>query len=113
MTGTLQSIVRVIRMGNLTLGECALRLGMTDEQLENRLSLLERQGYILRQTGMPEGTTCSCGHYCVSCRTPGSRQTPATISLTEKGERLAGDSNGGSRGEPDHTPIPAIAPRTT
>lgn len=112
MTGTLQSIARVIRTGNLTLGECALRLGMTEEQLENRLSLLERQGYILRQAGMPEGAACSCGHCCASCRTPGSRQIPATISLTEKGERLAGDSNGGSRGVPDHIPIPAIAPRT-
>lgn len=94
MAGTLQSIARVIRTGNLTLAECALRLGMTQEQLENRLSLLERQGYILREAGMPEGATCSCGHCCASCRTP--RQIPATISLTEKGERLAGDSNGDS-----------------
>ncbi len=98
MTGTLQSIARVIRTGNLTLGECALRLGMTEEQLENRLSLLERQGYILRQAGMPKGTTCSCGNCCASYRTPCSRQIPATITLTEKGERLAGDSNGGFPG---------------
>ena len=104
MAGTLQSIARVIRTGNLTMVECALRLGMTPEQLENRLSLLERQGYILRQAGMPEGATCSCGHCCASCRTPGSRQIPATITLTEKGERLAGDSNGDSQRGPDHPP---------
>jgi len=97
MGGTLQSIARVIRTGNLTLAECALRLGMTQEQLEDRLSLLERQGYILREAGMPESATCSCGHCCTSCRTPGSRQIPAVISLTEKGERLVGDSKGDLR----------------
>ena len=97
MAGTLQSIALVIRNGNLTLTECALRLGMTKEQMEDRLSLMERQGYILRQAGMPEGAPCSCGHCCASCGTPGSQQVPATITLTEKGERLAKDSNGDLR----------------
>jgi len=113
MTGTLQSIAQFIRDGNLTMAECSARLGITREQLENRLQLMERQGYILRHQGTTVDTAgCTCGHCCASCRTPGSRQIPATITLTEKGERLAGDHTGGSRGVPVYTPMPAIAPRT-
>ncbi len=105
MAGMITSIARILRSGNATLAEMAERLGISREQLADRLALMERQGYILRQPGMSESATCSCGPCCASCRTPGSRQIPAIIMLTEKGERLAGDKIGDSQfGAPDRIP---------
>jgi hypothetical protein len=88
MTGTLQSIAQFIRDGNLTMAECSARLGITREQLENRLQLMERQGYILRQGSAQDAPACTCNHCCASCCKNESLNLPVTFSLTAKGERL-------------------------
>jgi len=88
MTGTLQSIAQLIRDGHVTLAECPARLGISREQLENRLHLMERQGYILRQGGAADAPGCTCRHCCASCCQHDSAHLPFTLSLTAKGERL-------------------------
>ena len=88
MSGTLRSIARLIRDGHLTIAECPARLGITREQLENRLQLMERQGYILRQGTPVDTESCTCGHCCASCCKNDNRNLPLTLSLTPKGERL-------------------------
>jgi hypothetical protein len=88
MSGTLHSIARLIRDGHLTLAECPARLAITREQLENRLQLMERQGYILRQGTSVDTGGCTCGHCCASCCRNESQNLPVTFSLTAKGERL-------------------------
>jgi len=88
MPGTLQSIAQLIRDGDLTLADCAARLGITREQLENRLQLMERQGYVLRRDSTADTAGCTCGHCCVSCCKNASLNHPVTFSLTAKGECL-------------------------
>ncbi|MDD5144207.1 hypothetical protein [Methanoregula sp.] len=95
MSGTLQSIARLIRDGHVTLAECPARLGITREQLDNCLQLMERQGYLVRQ-GIPVDTEgCTCGHCCASCCRNGLQNPPVTFSLTAKGERLLRHSTAG------------------
>ncbi|MEN6444306.1 MAG: helix-turn-helix domain-containing protein [Methanoregula sp.] len=92
MGGTLQSIARIIRDGNLTMTECAQRLGISRDQLENRLFLMERQGYLARQKDPAPGPDCGCGHCCSSCSNGEGAPVPVLYTLTQKGERLAQDS---------------------
>lgn len=95
MAGSLQSVARIIHDGDLTLAECAVQLGISRDQLENRLRLMERQGYIRRQGGDAQDTaTCSCGHCCASCSRSESRPIPVTYTLTAKGECLLRQSSG-------------------
>ncbi len=87
MTGTLQAIARLIHGGDKTLAECSARLGITKGQLEDRLLLMERQGYILRHNGKDHEQPCTCGHCCATCcHSSGNR--PVLQTLTPKGERL-------------------------
>lgn len=91
MAGTLPSILRLIRDGDTTFAEVTVRLGITREQLENRLRLMERQGYILRQSGTSDTPACSCGHCRSPCRETGGGKVPVIYALTRKGEDLVRD----------------------
>lgn len=88
MSGTLQSIAQLIRDGHLTLAECPARLGITREQLENRLQLMERQGYVTCGRNSLEGGGCTCGGCCFACTKKDTTQSPSLYTLTAKGERL-------------------------
>jgi len=88
MTGSLRSIAQLIQDGHLTLAECPARLGITREQLENRLQLMERQGYLVCQGGAADAAGCTCSHCCASCCQNDSAHLPFTVSLTAKGEQL-------------------------
>ncbi|NLD57950.1 MAG: hypothetical protein GX651_07445 [Methanomicrobiales archaeon] len=91
MAGTTAEIARLVTSGSLTLAECARMLGMHRAQLDERLFLMERQGYLARATphNVDAGTCSGCCSKC-TCRgakNPGA--APAVYSITEKGERLA------------------------
>lgn len=88
MAGTLQSIARLIRDGHLIIAECPARLGITREQLDNRLQLMERQGYVACGRNPLEGAGCARGGYCSACPKKDATQSPSLYTLTEKGERL-------------------------
>jgi hypothetical protein len=89
MTGITSSIARFIGAGDLTVSEGARRLGITREQFEERLSLMERQGYVARQDDAVFGE-CSCGHCCATCCKRDSTPAVVLYRLTGKGKRLAG-----------------------
>ena len=89
MTGTLGAIARLIRDNDVTFGEGAARLGITREQLDNRLHLMERQGYLNRHGGIRETGAGCCNHSCALCSLcRADVPVPRTISLTPKGMRL-------------------------
>jgi len=87
----IQSIAQRIRDGNFTLAELAAAVGLTPEQLKNRLDLMERQGYIVQDVACApaEGGGCDC-HACCACGSRDSGTIPARYQLTEKGKLLAG-----------------------
>ncbi|AGB03753.1 transcriptional regulator [Methanoregula formicica SMSP] len=97
MAGVTATIARMVGSGNATLAECAERLGLSREQLENRLRLMERQGYLARRNedAAPGGNACSCGHYCSGCRRIRDLPAPVIFILTPKGERLVGGEGSG------------------
>lgn len=85
----IQSIAYQIREGKFSLSELAAGLGLSQEQLKNRLDLMERQGYIAREADCaPEGG-CGCCHSCPSCGSGDKKTMPVQYRLTEKGLRLA------------------------
>jgi DNA-binding HxlR family transcriptional regulator len=88
----IQLIACQIREGNSSLAELAEGVGLSQEQLKNRLDLMERQGYIARETDCaPEGG-CGCCHSCPSYGSGSRRTMSVRYRLTEKGQRLAGVS---------------------
>lgn len=88
MSGTLQSISELIRDGSQTVAECATRLGINRQQLEERLALMERQGYVTRRKNVPLEGGCTCGGCCSACPRRDTAAPPVLYTLTEKGERL-------------------------
>jgi len=95
MAGMIASIARILRSGNATPAEIAENIGITREQLTERLSLMERQGYLARHRDTPgSDAECSCGHCCSSCCKRDAAPAPVLYTLTKKGEQLAQDSGG-------------------
>ncbi|NMB78272.1 MAG: hypothetical protein GYA23_04180 [Methanomicrobiales archaeon] len=90
MAVTLETIARLIHEGDMTLAECSARLGITRDQLDTRLRLMERQGYLTRNRhGVKAGEECSCGHCCaLCCRSRHTVPVPDSFILTPKGMRL-------------------------
>ena len=95
MAGMTAYIARMIRDGTMTVPECAARLGITRGQPEDRLHLMEQQGYIARQKETPAEVKsgCSCGHCVASCSRIAVAPAPSAFILTGKGERLARDAD--------------------
>lgn len=89
MTGTTHAIARLLQQGTYTLPDSARLLGIRLEQLEERLALMERQGYLASVHAAPPGEACSCGHCCGSCCQARKLPAPRLFALTPKGERLA------------------------
>ena len=88
MAGTTADIARILRDRSLTRAECARMLGLNREQLNERLRMMERQGYLARAT--PQTDSCSgCCATCSCCGTKNAGALPVIYSLTGKGERLA------------------------
>ena len=88
MAGTTAEIACLIRDRSLTLAECARMLGLNRARLDERLCMMERQGYLARATSQ----TDSCSGCCATCSCCGERNAgaaPVIYSLTGKGERLA------------------------
>ena len=94
MAGMIASIARILRSGNATPAEIAESIGITREQLMDRLALMERQGYLARHRDPDPGADagCSCGHRCSSCCNRDAASAPVLYALTKKGERLAQDA---------------------
>lgn len=90
MTGTTAGIARLLKGGSLTLAECARMLGMSRAQLDERLFLMERQGYLTRATPQEDAaSTCpGCCATCSCCNAKDTGAVPVLYSLTGKGERL-------------------------
>ncbi|RPI40598.1 MAG: hypothetical protein EHM53_01430 [Methanoregulaceae archaeon] len=88
MAGTTAAIARLLRDGSLTLSACASGLGLSREQLEDRLRLMEQQDYLARVTRPYPDESCTCRHCCASCCRKTIAPAPAIFVLTEKGERL-------------------------
>ncbi len=88
MAGTTAEIARLLRDRSLTLAECARMLGLNRVQLDERLRLMERQGYLARATSQTD--SCSgCSATCSCCGAKNTGAGPVIYSLTGKGERLA------------------------
>jgi len=96
MANVLASIAGRIRDGHATSAEIAACLGITRDQLADRLALMERQGYLARQGDGSSGPAPPACRHCCSCWCGCDRTAtvPALYTLTKKGERLA--RNGGS-----------------
>jgi hypothetical protein len=92
MPGTTVAIARLLRNGTRTLAECACLLGMDRGQLEDRLNLMVRQGYLARITVPAPGGSCTCGHCCASCLQSRDIPAPAIFILTPKGDQLVSRS---------------------
>lgn len=100
MAGNTAEIARLLGSGSLTLAECARMLGMSREQLDERLRMMERQGYLARATAAQKdepGTCSSCCATCSCCSVKKTGAAPILYSLTGKGERLA-RINSGTKG---------------
>ena len=90
MAGTTTEIARLLKGGSLTLAECGRMLGLSREQLDERLFLMARQGYLARATPQKD-TTCTCSGCCATCSCCSVKNTgavPVLYTLTGKGERL-------------------------
>ena len=87
----IQSIARKIRDGGYSAADLAVSVGLSQEQLKNRLDLMERQGYLVREKdcGPVEGG-CTCCSSCPSCTDKDRAMIPVQYRLTKKGEILAG-----------------------
>jgi DNA-binding HxlR family transcriptional regulator len=91
MAGTTSKIALLLKGGSLTLAECARMLGMSRAHLDERLCMMERQGYLVRAAPQKDGG-CTCSGCCATCSCCGAKDTgavPVLYSLTGKGERLA------------------------
>ncbi len=82
-------MLQMIRDARLTSAELAAELGLSREQLDNRLALMGRQGYLQRDrpcSSTQKGCVCRC---CPgpSCSNAGS--TGRGYALTAKGRRVA------------------------
>ncbi|WP_148208235.1 helix-turn-helix domain-containing protein [Methanosphaerula palustris] len=78
----------MIQSGTVTHAEIADDIGITREQLADRLALMERQGYLARQEEMADSES-GCRHCCASCCARNGASFPVLYNLTQKGERLA------------------------
>ena len=90
MAGTTTEIARLLKGGSLTLTECARVLGMSRAHLDERLRMMERQGYLARTTPQKD-KTCTCSGCCATCSCCSVKNTgavPVLYTLTGKGERL-------------------------
>ncbi|MFZ0006138.1 winged helix-turn-helix transcriptional regulator [Methanoregula sp.] len=84
------SILQKISEGSYSTPELAASVGLSPEQLKNRLFFLERQGYITRgEDCMPEGGACGSCALCPSCTDKNRSMLPVQYRLTRKGELLA------------------------
>jgi hypothetical protein len=86
----IQSIAKRIREGNFSFAELAASVGLSQDQLKNRLELMERQGYIARDPDcVPSGDGgCDC-RSCPSCSDRDRATLPVQYHLTEKGKLLS------------------------
>ena len=84
----IDAILQKIHNGGYSTAELAESVGLSPEQLKNRLFFLERQGYIIRvEDCAPDG---ACGHCasCPACSDKDLSMLPVLYRLTEKGEIL-------------------------
>ena len=90
----LKEILILMRRGDLSYSEIAMRLGYSIEQLRMKLDMLERMGYLTRrafETGNCAGKACMICPSSSSCGTDRyERPLPSFYTLTDKGVRLAG-----------------------
>ncbi len=85
----IESIARKIRDGGYSAADLAASVGLSQEQLKNRLALMERQGYIVRveDCGPVDGGCGYCSS-CPSCSDKDRAMLPVQYRLTKKGELL-------------------------
>lgn len=82
---SIPGILRMIREDRFTATELAAELGLTREQFDNRLALMERQGFL-----QVEKTCCSGQGGCACCCCSSScSEEPPGYTLTGKGRRVA------------------------
>jgi len=85
---SIRGILRMIREDRSTRADLAVELGITPDQLNDRLALMVRQGYLARvDAGGPGTRECSCTCCCQPCA--GNAASLAGYRLTEKGRRVA------------------------
>jgi predicted ArsR family transcriptional regulator len=86
----IQFIARKIHDGGYSAAELAASVGLSQEQLKNRLDLMERQGYLVRENECGQVDSGSgCCSSCPSCSDKDRAILPVQYHLTEKGELLA------------------------
>ncbi|WP_370574911.1 FeoC-like transcriptional regulator [Methanomethylovorans sp.] len=78
-------ILRYIFVERLSLNEAALLMGMSGEQLKDRLRIMEQMGY-LRKTEADVSHGCGSCSSCTVC--PTGDMSSEQYMLTDKGSRL-------------------------
>ena len=85
---SIRGILRMIQEGRFSAAGLAATLGLTQDQLGDRLALMARQGYLARvDAGSPGTRECACGGCCQPCSERAA--SPTGYRLTEKGCRVA------------------------
>lgn len=86
--GSIPCILRMIRENRFSAAGLAAALGLTQDQLGDRLALMVRQGYLARvDAGSPGTGMCACRCCCQPCSERAA--SPTGYRLTEKGRRVA------------------------
>ena len=85
----IETILHKIKEGSYSTAELAASVGLTTEQLKNRLFFLEHQGYIIREEGCGPEKACGACALCPACSDTDRFPLPVQYRLTEKGKRLA------------------------
>lgn len=81
----LRDLLRKIRKNRFTVRGLAAELGLTPGQLDDRLALMERQGFLKLEKPCCQGEGgCAC-----CCCTSRCSHEPAQYTLTDKGRRIA------------------------
>lgn len=87
----IRTLALLIRDDIPTREELSRAMGLTPEQLETRLALMERQGYLAGEQSGRRREGCLACRCCTTCR--GTGNTVTRYELTEKGLRLAGSAS--------------------
>jgi len=86
--GSIPCILRMIRENRFSAAGLAAALGLTQDQLGDRLALMVRQGYLARvDADGPETGKCACPGCCQPCSERVA--SPLGYRLKEKGRRVA------------------------
>ncbi len=85
----IESILQKISEGSYSTAELAASVGLSPEQLKNRLLFLERQGYITQGEDCGPAGACGSCALCPSCSDKDRPMLPVQYYLTKKGELFA------------------------